>query len=80
MAAAERGMFGTDIYILEGLIRQLGRGHALRIVDPAAVCDAFDETVALLVLQHVSYRTGAVQDLAAVTAAAHAQCACVPKS
>lgn len=68
-------MFPTDLYMLEGLIAQLGRGHTLRLVDPAHICSAVDEGTAVVVLQHVSYASGALHDMRGVTAAAHAQCA-----
>ena len=78
MCLAERGMFPTDLYILEGLIKQLGRRHTLRLVAPADVCGAVDDDTALVVLQHVAYSTGALHDMRGVTAAAHAKCAPCP--
>ena len=69
----EQGIFPTDAYMLEGLIQQRGQGHILRQAEPASVSAAIDESVALVVLQHVSYRTGAVHDMRALTAAAHAR-------
>ena len=64
----EAGNFPTDVYVLEGLARLTGA--TLRVVnDPLA---ALDGDTALLWLTQTHYRTGAVRDLAAVTAAAHA--------
>ena len=68
---SDSGNFPTDLYIVEGLIRSLGRGHELRIVEPEAVADAMDESVAVLLLTEVDYRTGRLHDMAALTRRAH---------
>ena len=67
---SERSNFPTDLYIAEGLIGLLDRDYSLRLVDewPAEIAD----DVAVVMLTHVHYRTGAMLDMAAVTAAAHA--------
>jgi kynureninase len=69
---SERGNFPTDLYLAEGLCAQLGRGHRLRLVEPGQVAAALDDDVAALLLTHVNYRTGAMHDMARVTAEAHA--------
>jgi kynureninase len=69
--------FPTDRYVLEGLAA--ARGLELRVVrtdvdagvDPAAVAEALDDNVALVCLSHVAYRSGAIANLPAITAAAH---------
>ncbi|MBV8972379.1 MAG: kynureninase [Sphingomonadaceae bacterium] len=64
----EAGDFPTDAYVLSGLARLAGA--TLRVeADPLA---ALDNDTALLWLTQTHYRTGAVRDLAATTAAAHA--------
>ncbi|MEX6507866.1 kynureninase [Jiella sp. M17.18] len=69
---SERSNFPTDLYIAEGLAALAGQGHELRLVDdPAEIPAALDETVAVLMLTHVSYRTGLVHDMAATTRLAH---------
>ncbi|MDP6873193.1 MAG: kynureninase [Alphaproteobacteria bacterium] len=68
---SQSGNFPTDIYLAEGLIRQLGQGHELSLVDGDDVLDAIDADVALVSLTQVDYRSGYVQDLAAVTRQAH---------
>ncbi len=70
----DRANFPTDLYMLEGLIRHLGRGHQLRLVDSSEeLRTAIDGDVAVVVLTHVSYRTGRMLDMAAITAHAHAR-------
>ena len=66
----EAGNFPTDVYMLQGLSGLTG--CELRVVPRDGIADALDETVALLLLTHVHYRTGAVFDMAGLTAAAHA--------
>ena len=61
--------FPSDRYVLEGLAAQ--RGLELRWADAGAVTGVIDGDVALVCLSHVNYRTGALADLPAVTAAAH---------
>jgi kynureninase len=65
----EEGNFPTDLYIAQGLTALLRRGHALRAVRDVAA--ALDESVAVLMLTHVNYRSGAMHDMAALTRAAH---------
>ncbi len=69
---AETGSFPTDSYIAEGLVALLGQGHELRMVTAAEIGAALGPDVAVLMLTHVDYRTGAMHDMAALTAAAHA--------
>lgn len=69
---SDRGNFPTDLYIAEGLIRSLDRGHALKLVAPEEVEAAIDEDVAVLMLTHVDYRTGRMHDMQALTKKAHA--------
>ncbi len=69
---SDSGNFPTDLYMAEGLIRSLGRGHELRIPDPEDVAASIDESVAVLMLTHVDYRTGRMHDMAELTARAHA--------
>ena len=71
----EEGTFPTDLYIAQGLTALLQRGHALRSVTDVAA--ALDDTVAVLLLTHVNYRSGAMHDMAALTRAAHASGALV---
>lgn len=68
----DSGNFPSDIYMAEGLIKSLGRGHKLRVVDPEDVADHINDDLAVLMLTQVDYRTGRLHDMAALTAKAHA--------
>jgi kynureninase len=67
---SERSNFPTDLYIAEALCKE--RGYQLQLVEPEEIAAALTADVAVLMLTHVNYRTGAMHDMAAVTAAAHA--------
>ena len=69
---SDTGNFPTDLYMAEGLIGSLDKGHELRVVEPEAVEDAIGEDVAVLMLTEVDYRTGRRHDMAELTAKAHA--------
>jgi kynureninase len=68
---SERSNFPTDLYIAEALCQE--RGLELVLVEPQDIAAALNAEVAVLMLTHVNYRTGAMHDMAAVTAAAHAE-------
>ena len=70
LIVSERSNFPTDLYIAEGLCKE--RGYTLKLVEPEEIAAALTADVALLMLTHVNYRTGAMHDMPAVTAAAHA--------
>jgi kynureninase len=67
----EEGNFPTDLYMAQGLTALLQRGHVLRPVPSAELVTALDSEVAVLMLTHVFYRSGAMHDMAALTRAAH---------
>ncbi len=67
---SERSNFPTDLYIAEGLCAE--RGYTLKLVEPEEIAGALNSDVAILMLTHVNYRTGAMHNMAAVTKAAHA--------
>ncbi len=67
--------FPSDGYIAAGVADLMGL--ELRWCDPADPLAAVDEDVALLSLTHVDFRTGAMFDMEAITAGAHAHGALV---
>ena len=68
---SERSNFPTDLYIAEALCKE--RGFTLQLMEAAEIPAALQADVAVLMLTHVNYRTGAMHDMQAVTAWAHAQ-------
>jgi kynureninase len=73
----DRDNFPTDRYVLEGLAA--ARGSSIRWLEadpvegptPAEIAAALDETVALVALTHVNYRSAAIADMLAITRLAH---------
>ncbi|MEZ5478692.1 MAG: kynureninase [Thiolinea sp.] len=70
---SDHGNFPSDLYMAEGLIKTLGQGHVLKTPAPAAVESHLDESVAVLLLTEVDYRTGRLHDMQDLTAKAHAR-------
>lgn len=70
---SERSNFPTDLYVAQGLAAFLAAGHEVRTLPADEIEAAIDDTVAVVMLTHVNYRTGAMHDMAALTRAAHAQ-------
>ena len=69
---SDSGNFPTDLYMAEGLIKQLDKGHELRVVEPEDVSRSITTDVAAVMLTQVDYRTGRLHDMKAITEAAHA--------
>ena len=60
--------FPTDRYVLDGLARLAGA--RLKLVARADIAAALDDDTALILLCHAHYATGAVHDMAAISALA----------
>ena len=69
---SDTGNFPSDLYIADGLLGALGRGLSLKVVAPEAVADAIDDSVAVVMLTEVDYRSGRLHDMRALTRRAHA--------
>ncbi|BDZ48758.1 hypothetical protein GCM10025867_09990 [Frondihabitans sucicola] len=73
----EGDSFPTDRYVIEGIARECGLTVRQIAVDTAAgatldqVRDAIGDSTAVVVLSHVSYRSGYLADLPGITAAVH---------
>lgn len=68
---SERSNFPTDLYIAQSVCQEYGL--ELVLLEPEEIAGALQTDVAISMLTHVNYRTGAMHDMAAVTAAAHAK-------
>ncbi|MGC2775119.1 MAG: kynureninase [Bradyrhizobium sp.] len=69
---SDSGNFPSDLYMAQGLVRMLGDRATLKVVEPEAVEAAIDDSIAVLMLTEVDYRTGRLHDMAALTQKAHA--------
>jgi kynureninase len=69
---SDSGNFPSDLYMAQGLLASLGRGYELKVVEPEAVEEAIDGTVAATMITEVDYRTGRRHDMRRITAEAHA--------
>ena len=69
---SDNGNFPTDLYMAQSVVSTLGDGLELKVVDPEAVDHAIDESVAVLMLTEVDYRTGRLHDMKRLTQKAHA--------
>jgi kynureninase len=67
----EGGDFPTDLYILQGLAGMMPEVE-LRVVEPGGIEGALDDRVAVVLLSHVHYRSGAVRDMAGLSTAIRA--------
>lgn len=70
---SQRHNFPTDLYVAAQAIERAGHGQTLHLVDTPDEIDALcDDALAVLVLTHVDYRSGAMHDMAALTTRAQA--------
>ena len=71
--------FPTDLYILQGIIAQLGPEYTLELarskdgltMDMHTLEETIDQNTALVVLSHVTFKSAFMYDMNAVTALAH---------
>ena len=68
---SDSGNFPSDLYMAQGLIGTIGKGHELRTPAPEAVEAAITDDVAVVLLTQVDYRTGRLHDMNRITRAAH---------
>ncbi len=69
---SDTGNFPSDLYMANGLIGTLDKGHVLKTVAPEDVAANINSGVAVLMLTQVDYRTGRIHDMSKLTAKAHA--------
>jgi kynureninase len=70
---AEGSSFPTDLYMAEG-VAATRPGVTIRLegVDAENIEDLIDDSVAVVLVNHVNYKSGELRDMAALTAKAHA--------
>lgn len=69
---SERDNFPTDLYMIQGMTELLGQGYEMRLIDEnLSLEQALDDSVAVVLLSHVNYRSGYMYDMRAVTRLAH---------
>jgi kynureninase len=66
----EKDNFPTDLYVLQGLQAMLGGRVELKMVPRAALLPSLDDSISLIALTHVDYKSGEIHDMAAINAAA----------
>src|SRR5262245_46559204 len=72
VVVAEGSSFPTDLYMAEGAVSTLpGATLKLEGVDAASIEDLIDETVAVVLINHVNYKSGEMRDMAALTKKIH---------
>jgi kynureninase len=77
VVVTDRGNFPTDRYLLEGLAQGPGVDVRFYDADPvegpdvASLARALGDDVAAVVISHVDYRSGAIADMAPLTALVH---------
>ena len=77
--------FPSDLYIMQGLIKQLGANHTLRLLkspdgistDMSELARMVSHSTALITLSHVAYKSSYLYDMDRVTELAHEQNALV---
>lgn len=69
---AESSSFPTDLYMAEGVVSTMP-GASLRLEEAGgpALEELIDQSVAVVLVNHVNYKTGKLRDMAAVTRRAH---------
>ncbi len=73
---SEPGNFPTDLYVADGAAWSVGDAR-VRTLPVAEIVAAIDDDTAIVMLTHVHYKSGAMLDMAAITAAAQAKGALV---
>lgn len=68
---SERTNFPTDVYMMQGIEAFSGGRVQSVTVDPDAIVDSLDESVAVLLLTQVHYKSGRIRDMAEITRLAH---------
>ncbi|MBB3168566.1 kynureninase [Simiduia aestuariiviva] len=69
---SQRGNFPTDLYMVQGLAALLGESRCQLLTASADdLLDQLDESIAVLLLTQVDFRTGKIHDIRKITELAH---------
>ena len=69
---SDSGNFPSDLYMAEGLVDLIDQGYELKLVAPEEVADAIDESIAVVMLTEIDYRSGRRHAMNNITETAHA--------
>lgn len=69
---SDSGNFPTDLYMAQGLVETVAKGHEIRTPAPEDMAEAITDEVAVVMLTEVDYSTGRRHKMAEITAKAHA--------
>ncbi len=69
---SDSGNFPSDLYMAEGLVDLIDQGYELKLVAPEEVADAIDESIAVVMLTEIDYRSGRRHAMNNITKTAHA--------
>ena len=69
---SDNGNFPSDLYMAEGLVELKAQGYELKVADPENISDAIDESIAVVMLTEVDYRSGRRHAMQKITKLAHA--------
>ncbi len=67
----EGSNFPTDNYMVQGLVKQLDKGHEIVFAEGSDILASITEDVAVVCLTHVHYKTGFLHNMKEITAKAH---------
>ncbi|MDT2017859.1 MAG: kynureninase, partial [Planktomarina sp.] len=68
---SDNGNFPSDLYMAEGLINLKADGYSLKTPNPEDVINQIDDSVAVVMITEVDYRTGRKHDMDAIIKRAH---------
>lgn len=69
---SDSGNFPTDLYMAQGLIKTLARGHEIKLSSPQDIEAEINADVAVVLVTEVDYRTGRRHNMARLIEKAHA--------
>ncbi len=68
---SDSGNFPSDLYMAQGLVKTLDKGHELKTVAPQEVLGSITDDTAVVMVTEVDYRTGRMHNMPAIIERAH---------